>query len=367
MDGLRGLLAVIVCFYHGIWVLHRPDTQNVLSTPAFALNDTRDVLVHFYLHLLNGDFAVVVFFVMSGAVLQLALQASPQPLWLKAVEFGVARVLRIYPALIATLLLFWGSFTLLERTFPQTFKVYFTQAELWDNLLLRRIAMYGASWSIQVEIVLAPFIFLAFVLQRAFGVFALVGIAAWAMVLQQNPTLLFDWQVVTGHLLPFALGFMVTSEIGSMTAHTMRTNTSIVVVVALILLRAFVPYAAWGAMFLHALCAYLIVAAIYHQSWPKIASLLSRGPMRFLGRISYSFYLLNPIFLQYFSALSYRYRDTRPEATYLGWAAAIGVAAVICTIPLAYVSERYIEKPFIRLGKALFGRPTPSIPPVTAQ
>src|SRR5580698_4188155 len=105
----------MVCVYHGIWVLHLAQMDRIASVPIFRENDHHEMLIRLYCGLLNGDFAVVVFFVMSGAVLQLSLRRTGETPWSKTcLEFAIARLLRIYPALVTTLLLFWGAFVWLQ-------------------------------------------------------------------------------------------------------------------------------------------------------------------------------------------------------------------------------------------------------------
>lgn len=355
LDGLRGFLAVVVCVYHGIWVLHVAQLDRIAAVPIYQEKTLTEIFTRLYFGILNGDFAVVVFFVMSGAVLQLSLRRSAAaPAVVQCGEFAVARVLRIYPALVTTLLLFWGAFVWLHWQVPDGYGIYFTPAQLAENITLHKIAMYGVSWSLRVEILMVPVILLAFYARRAFGDVALVILAVLAVLLYENPALLFDWQDVTGHLLPFALGFMVPTRLGEETARVLRSKGALAAIVVLDLHRLFVPYHQYSSVVVHAVCAYLLVTGVYHASWPKLVGILSAGPMRFLGRISYSYYLLNPVFLEILARTAYHFFGYRENGhNYVGWGAAVGFVSAVLTVPLASLSERYVEAPANRLAKRL--------------
>lgn len=71
----------------------------------------------------------------------------------------------------------------------------------------------------------------------------------------------------------------------------------------------------------------------------------------FLGRISYSFYVINvPILLFFYQIM-----------TNLGWfghgllaQAILGVATTLCSIPLSVLCYHWVERPGIRLGKRIY-------------
>jgi len=79
------------------------------------------------------------------------------------------------------------------------------------------------------------------------------------------------------------------------------------------------------------------------------------APVRFVGRISYSFYLLHVIGL----SLALRFE---PQGTL-----ALFVLGVLCTIPLAWISWRCVEVPFMRLAGASHVKPTSSGSPTLFQ
>jgi peptidoglycan/LPS O-acetylase OafA/YrhL len=87
---------------------------------------------------------------------------------------------------------------------------------------------------------------------------------------------------------------------------------------------------------------------------PRLAvhTILETKALRFLGRISYSYFLYHPLMLAVFVPIliliaSPAWLDIHP---FLG-SAVIAIVTVAVTVPLGYVSYLLIEKPMIRLGR----------------
>ncbi|MBV9750423.1 MAG: hypothetical protein JO157_16580, partial [Acetobacteraceae bacterium] len=81
--------------------------------------------------------------------------------------------------------------------------------------------------------------------------------------------------------------------------------------------------------------------------------LLEAPSSRFLGRISYSLYLWNvPVFGIMLALVGSQLANAHPLQIGL----AVGAAATAVTIPLANLSERWLEQPCIALGRALTRR-----------
>ena len=75
-------------------------TARVLPSPVHHLDSGSDLLIKAAIAIANGEAAVTIFFVLSGAVLFASLQRQPAPL-----PFVVRRLFRIYPALVAAIAL----------------------------------------------------------------------------------------------------------------------------------------------------------------------------------------------------------------------------------------------------------------------
>ena len=86
-----------------------------------------------------------------------------------------------------------------------------------------------------------------------------------------------------------------------------------------------------------------------------IFKLLDFGPVRFYGKISYSFYLLHVLGMLFADRLL-----TRAGVSLAGLPVSVGtialtVLSVMVTTPAAYLSWRFIEMPCINFGKRIAG------------
>ncbi len=178
LDGLRGIAACAVIFYHGILAYDATLIDRVLMQPIQASGTARDVLTAIALTASDGQTAVYLFFVLSGAVLRLSLERRADegalPL---SMAFTGARLLRLYPPLIACLMLFYVLGHVGIARFP-----VFTPIQLIANATLWDTRMHGPSTTIQAEVMAIPFILIAWLLRRLFGLPALVFCLIYSML-----------------------------------------------------------------------------------------------------------------------------------------------------------------------------------------
>ena len=103
---------------------------------------------------MNGQTAVVIFFILSGAVLFDSLRREQGSPLVISTKFLVRRFFRIYPPLFVCLLACWIAF-------------YFTGTprsanQLFQNLVLYDFPINGATWTLNVEAFGASFFCLPF-------------------------------------------------------------------------------------------------------------------------------------------------------------------------------------------------------------
>jgi peptidoglycan/LPS O-acetylase OafA/YrhL len=107
--------------------------------------------------------------------------------------------------------------------------------------------------------------------------------------------------------------------------------------------RQVVPRAGVSGLIAQSFLAGLVVFTTVRISTGRIYSFLVSRPVQFMGRISYSFYLINVVFLYLVWGLISAYAVT-PEKHYLRWGIISGVVTSVVTIPFATLSERYVER-----------------------
>ncbi|WP_165435054.1 acyltransferase [Bradyrhizobium sp. Leo121] len=318
LESLRGIAAVSVVGYH--------------MTSQFT-----DTYV-------TGMAPVVMFFVLSGFVLARSLQNNPNP-----VTFLRHRLFRLFPAAIAVVALL----TLLHHQygFYVGYEGKFDPLNVVLNAIMVRHDINGVMWSMTVECFATPVILLSVWIFQRFGpqplmvsIAVLFGLSFWGTYVH-----LLGGVSSLAPLYAFVAGVLLQMR-GERTAERLRTAAAWTLSMAAIALLCFCGSQKQTApiIALETLSSSLLVLLVGFRSSIALFAVLDLRPVRFYGRISYSFYLLHPIGMW----LAGRLLDARGLPVLLAISATT-IAAVALTTPMAWLSWRYIEKPFIALGRRL--------------
>ncbi|MBR0685321.1 acyltransferase [Bradyrhizobium manausense] len=306
LESLRGLAAVSVVGFHAYGMFH-------------------DTVV-------TGMAPVVLFFVLSGFVLSRSLERNPS-----AVRFFRNRVFRLLPAAAATVLLL----SALHALFG--FYVGFEASFAWTNVILNALLIKsdinGVMWSMTVECVASPLILVCFRLHKEYGPrplvamsIVLVGISSWGPyrdLLGGFTNLAPLYAFVIGVLLHFS------SPIGDRPRFYIGRTAIAVTILLVCGLRKQTALTILGETAGAAVLIHLVALS----DRDRIFEILDLALVRLIGQISYSFYLLHPI------GLSLAARSGSRSSL------VIFALALAYTIPMAWLSWRFIERPFVELGR----------------
>lgn len=340
LDSLRGLAASIVVFHH--FVLLR-------DTTSYS---------KFVLHVMfNGHSAVILFFVLSGFVLALPIArgtAQPYTVYL------VRRVCRIYlPYLAALSLALTCDWLFHERPILSPFVANAWSVPVSVRLIAQHIGFVGvydytqvnpAFWSLVHEMRISlvfPLLCLAlYRLRLAPALLTLAALTCLGTVLSMQMPSQARTFVTIHYLAVFGLGALLAKNLLQI-ANWYTTLGSATKVSAAFLGAVLYVSRTEGmasrigslADFPVALGATLLVILVLNSATLK--ALLALGLPRFLGRISYSLYLVHVTVL---FVLLHFLAGNRPllPAIYLA-------GAIAC----AYVLWKFVEQPSIQLGKSL--------------
>jgi peptidoglycan/LPS O-acetylase OafA/YrhL len=166
LDGLRGLLSLVVALNHSFLILLIPAFANVWGQNIFAFTDLQSKIQQIFMLLGNGGVAVTMFFVLSGLVMGQSLKKIEQSLS-GVLGFYVKRMTRLYPAYFF-LIVFSALYMRLGfvyRTYPVASTWFhwwmnfeMTLSEFFRNAYFASISLGGVTWTLRV-IVIASFIF----------------------------------------------------------------------------------------------------------------------------------------------------------------------------------------------------------------
>jgi peptidoglycan/LPS O-acetylase OafA/YrhL len=132
---------------------------------------------------------------------------------------------------------------------------------------------------------------------------------------------------------------------------------------ATMLVRHIVRHASLSSEICHSFLAACTVACVYHGTMP---TLLGRASVVSLGRVSYSFYLYAVVTLNVLiPVMTWEFGSPQLVAHWLEYGILVSLLTVATTIPLAIQSGKWIERPFIVLGRRLTGSSRNDAPQVT--
>jgi peptidoglycan/LPS O-acetylase OafA/YrhL len=345
LDGLRGIAACAVIFYHGILAYDSTLIDRVLMQPIQASGTARDLLTKIALTASDGHAAVYLFFVLSGAVLRLSLERRADdgalPLCL---AFAGARLLRLYPPVIVCLLLFYGMGHVGIPEFP-----VFTPNQLIANATLWDTRMHVPSTTIQAEVMAIPFILIAWLLRRRFGLPALVFCLIYSMLaIDSGGWMVFHLPNMHAYLVGFMGGMLAAEPMLRPLIRQVPAGSWWMALGALVLCRIFHSHASIAALLAMVLAASLLVAGLLHGERGSLTVMLERPLLQAMGRVSFSLYLLNVPVLILILTLTKRWAWPRTHALEAG--IITGLFSLALTWPLAWASERWIERPSVSAG-----------------
>jgi peptidoglycan/LPS O-acetylase OafA/YrhL len=353
LDAMRGGAALLVAYFHcrqvtwiGMEAFHRLGR---------SLADPSTLVAWLTLPVAWGSAGVPVFFVISGYCIHRngAIRLAANPHYrLAARPFWLRRFVRIYPVLLAALLLTLALDTASLTLPPVNHKILALGPHaFWVNLLsLQGIAgktygSNGALWTLSIEVQFYVLYPLLFALRRRFGLNAtLVGVAlvnlVSAFTLQRHDLVFF-----TSYWFSWMLGAWIAELRARSTPPRLRYGHAAAAALALGGCAAF-HFGQYGAFQLWAAAfACWLVNALARP--PSAPGLLQRTFAR-LGAFSYSLYLIHlPIFVLLSSLL---FRSALQTSIWPSLAFTAGV------LPVAMLFYWLVERPAQRMSQRL-GRP----------
>lgn len=294
----------------------------------------------------TGMAPVVVFFVLSGFLLVRSLDRDPDPF-----TFVRHRLFRLLPAAIATVLLL----TLAYRSsgFYVGFLPSFDPLNVILNALLMRSDINGVMWSLTVECVAIPVILMSHAVLRRHGTMPLWILVAILFALSfWGPYVhLLGGFTNLAPLYAFVVGLLLQSggalrSGASPSALQPSRATFIASAAFVVMLIVAVRKQTAVTIAFETLCASaLVYVAAYGPRALAVLRPFDLDVIRFYGRISYSFYLLHMIGLAIAARLLAV--DQQPVMR----AALLFLVALLITTPVAWLMWRFVEVPFIELGR----------------
>jgi peptidoglycan/LPS O-acetylase OafA/YrhL len=380
VESVRGLAALCVAVTHTLGYL---SVNQGLGRSLLDQTSARDVALKIVNGLLNGENAVIVFFVISGVVIARSLDGRRDGKRAGGdfVPFMIRRVLRLYPAHIVAILGIVGlAFLFLIgrppidfAAFPGSYPATSADAAGWlngtvfnplkwqsvaGNLAMASWSMNLVVWSLYTEVCAAPFLPLFHRLSRKAN-----GWLDAATLLALIAVTLLSWEHLwSRYLFVFYLGMMVETR-GLAWARLLErrlggSRLAVAVIYVLMMLpNTFSAHRSPAVILVEAAGAFSIISLIVLSEGRAPFRSLERPALRWNGRLSYSFYLWH--FFIMTIVVRALYSGFSADAMRQFEIPIIALAAIITiaiALGVAQLSYRLVEMPSVGLGRQLAGQ-----------
>ncbi|MEH3123088.1 MAG: acyltransferase family protein [Sphingomonas phyllosphaerae] len=341
---------------------HRSDIDGLRALAVVPI-----VLFHFGAAILSGGYVGVdVFFVISGFVIARSIVADVDAGHFSLRAFYVRRICRIMPALVVTVVVTTAAaiWLLLPEDLIAHFRSVTAIGAFSSNIFFWRSSGYFEaaaqtrpllhSWSLAVE---EQFYFLAppalAILHRRrpkWWLSAILVVAAGSLAVSiamvfAAPTAGYfllpgrAWELLLGAAVARASAAPTDSTFGR---ETIAAAGLAMVAGSMVMLDETSAFPGWNAIFPCVGTVLVILAGTGAGRPPLVNRLLATSPVRAIGRISYSLYLVHwPI------VALFQYRLMRPPTLIEG------AAMLVVSIALAVLSWRFVEEPMRRYAYRL--------------
>lgn len=341
IESLRGVAALTVAVAHCFVIGLNPG--NADFSHGFKLGSAINLAIHL---VLDESGAVVLFFVISGYVLGLQLDHLTGRIWQRLTEYYVRRIFRIVPAMWTVVLFAFTLKTWSGMAWGGDVRV------LIETLTFRSSVLDGPLWTIIIEMACSMIFPLLYLVNRRAG-------AALNLV-----TLFVGWWLMDKGYVPEWARYIIFFQLGLFVGS-----------VGTALIDGLNRFAHWAAAFsIATLCitatacavlglsvmiwlradgvaAFVLVAFLVARPKSRLAAALNMRLARFVGRISYSLYLIHYVVIEFvISHLGAALPSVVMRETIIVQAIT-AIIAVPVSIALATLLYHAIEAPSITLGR----------------
>lgn len=356
LQSMRGLAALLVLTGH--------------CFGAFSLEASPLRHVH---RLLNGEGAVVFFFVLSGFVLSLQwekIARSSRPI----ANYAIRRITRLHPMLAVTTIVGTIYCNFIHDPAPLAI------ATDWFNSYYRKeidpfhmaLALTGYStrpaapfWSLFVEIIGSALVPLLIVTATTTTRKYLIGLFLLIASFALDIGLHFNYPV---YLIDFYIGVSVAwwgpalARASNRLAVQHRPIAPALLICAFLVARRFLPDGTPLPVInlIELACSAPIVALLYYGGWRT--DTLRIPAIAMLGNISYSLYLLHFPLMYLIVHLLTRWLNAAEAVSVEMLTIGLTLSTIALTTAASLICFRYVETPFIALGRNLTRRYCGQIP-----
>jgi peptidoglycan/LPS O-acetylase OafA/YrhL len=361
LESMRGMAALWVAIGHSFAWLKINDEAAVWSKPLWEVHGGQATVVRLIVSCCSGAAAVDIFFILSGFVLARSFARSAL-LGNGYIVFLVKRFFRIMPV-------FWFSIFLASlylvilypghQTFAPAsrwFNGFFYEASLLPATILKnasfiRTDLSPNAWTLRIEMVGSLAVPLMVYLLAHKGTLQTFGIVAAFFALSLSRVLPFE----DGFLYMFCIGAVLAKFADGGKQVQFGNVVFVACAILIILTNCSLPLVhSTKYDLLVVLPSAILIWRIAAADPASLLSVFDFRWMRWIGKVSYSFYLLHFLVLY---GITNGMLHILPSSIFVHWPvsvmAASCIASILLSLALSAVSYSLIEKPMTLLGRKL--------------
>ena len=352
LESVRGLAALSVALFHS-YHLVPVDGVRVFDHRLWQLHGATETVLRLIMVPFNGGAAVSLFFVLSGFVLHLSVRRETPLTPPSALRFSARRLLRIYPPLALNLIAIAVTWAICAQVFPDAGFAPFTFEQVADNFALRDTLVNGVTWTLLVEIMAVPCILLTTLAWERWGLRGIIGCTLGFFLVAVTPlNLKFDfvksWYLFSSGMLVAEL-FVTGRNLDKRRAQALFALSLASLMLARLLLG---HWSKWSVL-VEAIASTGLIAALVLGPKGLAHGALSSSASRFLGRVSYSFYLYHPLALMVAFPLLWHSWQGWMEQNPILSSTLLAAVSVPPALLMGLISYRLIERPVIAIGRMI--------------
>ncbi|MBM7424645.1 acyltransferase family protein [Spongiibacter marinus] len=347
LDGLRGAAAILVSVVHYLMVVKSEGMVAAWEAPFVTL---------FTEYFDLGKIGVVIFFAISGFIIPSSFKSGVSKK-ASVKKFFISRVFRLYPVYWFSIPLgLWAFWIIQEKDFSVSI-VFANFTMLQQFVGVKNII--GVYWTLQVEIIFYVLCVMLFLLgklnDRCFSFYCSIAALVVAILMSYLRGAL---EVKLPVAVPLALSVMFFGGLWRELTLNKDSEAGQFCIIYLIFFFVSMPIISvfaynldmgWGETWYRYLISYYSAITLFCLMTSKYKLV---GPVfSYLGRVSYSYYLLHPVCIVFVVDVALPFFGCFPESGLF-----VVLGTIILAMMLSSLTYSFIEKPSIKVGRVIAER-----------
>ena len=289
----------------------------------------------------NGRAPVIIFFILSGYVLSASILRSGG----SYIPFIIKRVGRIYPTVIAAILLTLVVGLGIKKFIP-SFPLPSLENVIKNSLLIDSSVLH-VTWTLTEEMAFALIVYPLCLLVKRYGILVLFVALFYSIAAIERPSLTLNIPWLNISLIFFICGMLLNTNLAKSIFSNKQKYLALAFISVFTIGRIYQEFSPNYILTQAILCTTVIGIIIYNKDGRIVRFLENRFSL-LIGKTSYSLYLFAvPVGLIVYAVLDYS------GSHRIAFGIFAGFIILAISIPLSMITYNFIEKPSIKITRAI--------------